>query len=214
MENLFSESVNAVIVLFALMNPFSLLGIYLPLTNRFSSKDRRKILIVMIVAINIILFSFLFFGLEILGFFGVDIAGFTTAGGVIIFLIGLSMIRAKHEDEHKHGNNLDDRPQDQSPTSVAVVPLAIPILAGPGTISTVINLSHTYNSGTGDVAISLGIIIVLGIVFTVFFFGTSILSILGKTGLNIVTRIMGLFLMAIAFDMLAKGLIGLFPALT
>lgn len=124
------------------------------------------------------------------------------------------MVRAKHEEDHKHENNITEHAEDQNPVSVATVPLTIPILAGPGTISTVINLSHTYDSVTGDLAISIGIIVVSLIVFTVFFFAPIISSKLGKTGLNIITRIMGLILMALAFDMLAKGITNLFPALS
>ena len=166
----------------------------------------------MVLAINAILFVFLFTGTQLLNFFGVDIAGFTMAGGIIIFLIGLGMIRAKHEEDHVRGN--EDASEIDSPSSIATVPLAIPILAGPGTISTVINLSHTYNSNTGFISIAIGIITVSLIVFVVFFFAPVIAKKLGRTGLNVITRIMGLILMAMAFDMLAKGLIGLFPILS
>lgn len=213
MENtLAAEIPNSITILFALMNPFALLGIYINLTEKYKSNERKKILIVMVLAINAILFVFLFTGTQLLNFFGVDIAGFTMAGGIIIFLIGLGMIRAKHEEDHVRGN--EDASEIDSPSSIATVPLAIPILAGPGTISTVINLSHTYNSNTGFISISIGIITVSLIVFVVFFFAPVIAKKLGRTGLNVITRIMGLILMAMAFDMLAKGLIGLFPILS
>lgn len=193
------------------MNPFALLGIYINLTQKYTPPERKKILVVMVLALNVILFVFLFTGTKLLSFFGVDIAGFTMAGGVIIFLIGLGMIRAKHEEEHVRGN--EDATEKDSPSSIATVPLAIPILGGPGTISTVINLSHTYSSTTGYIAIAIGIIIVTMIVFVVFFYASIIAKKLGRTGLNVITRIMGLILMAMAFDMLAKGITGLFPML-
>jgi len=209
--NLAAEIPNAITVLFALMNPFALLGIYINLTEKYKSSARKKILLVMVLAVNGILFAFLFTGTQLLNFFGVDIAGFTMAGGIIIFLIGLGMIRAKHEEDKARGN--EDAIEKESPSSIATVPLAIPILAGPGTISTVINLSHTYHSSTGFIAIAIGIVTVSLIVFTVFFFAPIIAKKLGKTGLNVITRIMGLILMAMAFDMLAKGLTELFPIL-
>ena len=193
------------------MNPFALLGIYINLTQKYSLPEKKKILVVMVIAVNIILFVFLFTGTKLLNFFGVDIAGFTMAGGIIIFLIGLGMIRAKHEEDHLRGN--EDATEKDSPSSIATVPLAIPILGGPGTISTVINLSHTYNSTTGFIAIAIGIVTVTLIVFVVFFYASRIAKKLGRTGLNVITRIMGLILMAMAFDMLAKGLVGLFPIL-
>lgn len=201
------------IALFALMNPFSLLGIYLDITQKFSELYKKKLLLVMIIAVNIILFSFLFGGEELLGFFGVDLAGFTVAGGIIIFLMGLTMVRAKHSEIHHASEEGEEAKGVENPASVGVVPLAIPILAGPGTISVVINNAHTFNSLTGDLAIVIGIVLVSIIVYFVFRFGTIIAKKLGKTGMNIITRIMGLILMAMAFDMMAKGLTGLFPAL-
>lgn len=210
--SLATEIPNSITILFALMNPFALLGIYINLTEKYKPKEKKKILVVMVLAINTILFVFLFTGTQLLNFFGVDIAGFTMAGGIIIFLIGLGMIRAKHEEDHVRGN--EDASEKDNPSSVATVPLAIPILAGPGTISTVINLSHTYNSSTGFIAIAVGIVTVSLIVFAVFLFAPVIAKKLGRTGLNVITRIMGLILMAMAFDMLAKGLMGLFPILS
>jgi len=201
------------IALFALMNPFSLLGIYLDITQKFSELYKKKLLLVMIIAVNIILFSFLFGGEELLGFFGVDLAGFTVAGGIIIFLMGLTMVRAKQSEIHHTSEEGEEAKGGENPASVGVVPLAIPILAGPGTISVVINNAHTFNSLTGDLAIVIGIVLVSIIVYFVFRFGTIIAKKLGKTGMNIITRIMGLILMAMAFDMMAKGLTGLFPAL-
>lgn len=87
-ESLFTEIPTAIITLFTLMNPFALLGIYLVLTKNYSNKNRKYLLVVMVIAVNIVLFAFLYAGIEILDFFGVDIAGFTTAGGLIILLIG------------------------------------------------------------------------------------------------------------------------------
>lgn len=210
-DTLAIEIPNAITVLFALMNPFALLGIYINLTSKYQPKERKKILLVMVAAVNVILFVFLFSGIQLLHFFGVDIAGFTMAGGIIIFLIGLGMITAKHEEDKSRGN--EDAHEIENPSSIATVPLAIPLLAGPGTISTVINLSHTYNSNTGFLSIGLGIIVVSLVVLVVFYFAPTIAKKLGKTGLNVITRIMGLILMAMAFDMLAKGLVGLFPIL-
>jgi len=208
---LIAEIPNSITVLFAIMNPFALLGIYINLTQKYSPSAKKKILVVMVIALNVILFIFLFTGLDLLNFFGVDIAGFTTAGGIIILLMGLNMMRAKHEEDNTRGN--EDAIEKENPVSLAVTPLAIPILAGPGTISTVINLSHTYNSNTGNIAIIIGIITVSIVVFVVFFFAPIISKKLGKTGLTVITKIMGLILMAMAFDMLAKGLKGLFPIL-
>ena len=213
-EVLFTEIPTAIVALFALMNPFPLLGIYIALTKNHTKQNRKHLLIVMVIAINLVLFAFLYTGTEILNFFGIDIAGFTVAGGFVILLIGLSMIRSDHSQKNEQQNNIPEHLENPNPISVGIVPLTIPILAGPGTISTVINLSNTFNSVTGNIAISIAIIVVTLFVFVAFSFAPIISSKLGKTGLSIITKIMGLILMALAFDMLAKGITGLFPALS
>jgi len=199
--------------IFVLMNPFSLLGIYLDITKKFSINFKKKLLITMTVAVNVVLFSFLFGGEIILKFFGIDLAGFTIAGGILILLMGLAMVKAQnHESQHKLEEG-EDAKSSVNPSSIGVVPLALPILAGPGTISVVINNANTYNDFNGYLAISIGIIIVSIIVYVVFRFAEIISKKIGRTGLNIISRVMGLILMAIAIDMIAKGIAHIFPTL-
>lgn len=199
--------------LFIIMNPFPLLGVYLGITEKFSVSFKKKLLIAMTVAVNVILLTFLFSGNLVLDFFGVDLAGFTVAGGILIFFIGFSMVKAKNSDIHHKKEEQEEAKNSDSPVSVGVVPLAIPILAGPGTISIVMNKSYSYPDFNGYLAISLGIVIVSIIVYVVFTFSGVISKKLGNTGLNIITRIMGIFLIAISIDMIAKGISELFPIL-
>jgi len=201
------------ISIFVLMNPFSLLGVYLEITEKFSKNFKKKLLITMTVAVNVVLFSFLFGGEIILNFFGIDLAGFTAAGGILIFLMGLSMVRAKTPESHHNAEERKDAKESENPSSVGVVPLALPILAGPGTISVVINNAYTHPDVNGYLAISMGIIAVSIIVYVVFRFASGISKRIGRTGLNIITRVMGLILMALALDMMAKGISQLFPVL-
>lgn len=168
----------------------------------------------MTVAVNAILFAFLFGGEYILNFFGIDMAGFTAAGGILIFLMGISMVQAKKPESHHKAEEREDAKESESPSSVGVVPLALPILAGPGTISVVINNAYSHPDFNGYVAISVGIVTVSIIVYVVFRFAEIISKKIGRTGLNIITRVMGLMLMALALDMIARGLSELFPALS
>lgn len=202
-----------IITLFIIMNPFPLLGLYLLITDKFPVNFKNKVLIAMTIGVNVILFTFLFGGNLVLDFFGIDIASFTVAGGLIIFLIGLSMIRAKTSDIHHKKEEGESAKNSDNPVSIGIVPFAIPILAGPGTISILMNKSHAYPDFNGYLAISLGIIIVSIIVYFVFRFSGVIMKKLGNTGLNIITRVMGIFLLAISIDMLAKGISELFPVL-
>lgn len=201
------------VAIFVLMNPFSLLGVYLEITEKFNRDFKKKLLIAMTVAVNVILFSFLFGGEIILNFFGIDMAGFTTAGGILIFLMGISMVRAKNPESHHKDEEREDAKESENPSSVGVVPLALPILAGPGTISVVINNSYAHPDFNGVLAISIGIISVSIIVYIVFRFADMISKKIGRTGLNIITRVMGLILMALALDMIARGMSQLFPGI-
>lgn len=199
--------------IFILMNPFSLLGVYLGITEKFSASFKKKLLIIMTITVNVILLTFLFGGTLVLDFFGVDLAGFTVAGGILIFFIGFSMVKAKNSDIHHNKEEQEDAKKSVNPVSVGVVPLGIPILAGPGTISIVMNKSHTYPDFNGYLAIAIAIIIVSIIVYVVFRFSGVISKKLGNTGLNIITRIMGIFLIAISIDMIVRGISELFPIL-
>lgn len=201
------------ISIFVLMNPFSLLGVYLEITGKFSSDFKKKLLIAMTIAVNVVLFSFLFGGEIILNFFGIDLAGFTAAGGILIFLMGLSMVRAKNPESHHSDEEREDAKESESPSSVGVVPLALPIMAGPGTISVVINNAYAHPDFNGYLAISIAIVVTSIIAYVVFRFADIISKKIGKTGLNIITRVMGLMLMALALDMIARGISQLFPAL-
>jgi len=199
--------------IFVLMNPFSLLGIYIDITKKYSTNFKKKLLITMTIAVNVILFSFLFGGNIILQFFGIDLPGFTVAGGILILLMGISMVKAQnHESQHKFEEG-EDAKASLNPSSIGVVPLALPILAGPGTISVIINNADAYNDFNGYLAISIGIITVSIIVYVVFRFADVISKKIGQTGLNIITRVMGLILMAISIDMISEGLKQLFPTL-
>lgn len=202
------------ISIFILMNPFSLLGVYLEITGKFSNIFKKKLLISMTIAVNVILFSFLLGGEIILKFFGIDLAGFTVAGGLLILLMGLSMVRAKTPESHHSAEERKDAKESENPSSVGVVPLALPILAGPGTISVIINNAYSHPDFNGYFSIGMGIIIVSLIVYVVFRFADIISKKLGRTGLNIITRVMGLMLMALALDMIARGVSQLFPALS
>ena len=85
----------------------------------------------------------------ILNFFGIDLTGFTVAGGILIFLMGLSMVRAKTPESHHSTEERKDAKESENPSSVGVVPLALPILAGPGTISVVINNAYAHPDVNG-----------------------------------------------------------------
>lgn len=147
-------------------------------------------------------------GQAILEAFGISIASFRVAGGFLIFLMGFHMLQAKTSAV---SHTKEENQAAQEASSIAIVPLAIPLLAGPGTISSVIVFAHNTQSLAEKIGLAIVILALATFIFITYSFAPAIGKLLGKTGMNIVTRIMGLITMAIAVEFMANGLEVLFP---
>lgn len=204
------EIVTFVIAMLAITNPIGNMAIFASLTGDKTLQEKKHSALIAGIAILIILIIVTWSGDLILKAFGIDIASFETAGGLIIALMGLSMLHAKTSSIHHSKDEADDA---KTKTSVAVVPIAIPLVAGPGAITTIVVNTHTYSTIDDKLIIS-GISIVLGLILWIaFYFSAPVSKLLGVSGINIVTRIMGIILTAIAFGMMASGFKALFPGL-
>jgi multiple antibiotic resistance protein len=156
----------------------------------------------------VILLAALLSGEAILGFFGISIHSFRTAGGILLLLMSINMLIG---DKPKYAP--DDISDSDTTSSVAIVPLSTPLLAGPGAISTVILDAHK-GTNTGHYGVMALILVLLSLtVWLTFLIAPWVSQRLGKIGSNIVSRLMGLLLAAIAVEFIAGGLRGLFPAL-
>ncbi len=204
----FSDYINSLIALFAISNPIGNLPIYIGLTANKTKKQRQQTIRTASIAFAIILIVSCFMGETILSAFGISIASFRVAGGFLIFIVGFHMLQAK-TSEVKHTS--EENEEAQTANSIAIVPLALPLLAGPGTISSVIVLAHKTQSLTDKLGLSIVIIILASIIFLTYSFAPIIGKLLGKTGMNIVTRLMGLITMAMAVEFMANRLGTLFP---
>ncbi|HVO76446.1 MAG TPA: MarC family protein, partial [Candidatus Bathyarchaeia archaeon] len=138
----------------------------------------------------------------ILKLFGISIASFRIGGGILLMLMAIAMMNAKispakrtdSEEEEAHGKE-----------NVGVVPLAIPLLAGPGAISLVIIYAHKITGVINTVFLVLSIVIVAAMMWGALRLSARISKLLGQTGINIATRIMGLILAAISVEFIASG---------
>lgn len=191
--------------LLAVMNPFAILPLFIDFTD---TSNRRKTKNISILAIAIIMILTLFAGNKILRIFGITTGAFEATGGIIIFLMALAMAQGTmstmqgSKTEEKTGNAKDDP---------SVVPLAMPLLGGPGTIATII-VYHNYFPGTeGYLTVSGVLVAALLVVWTLFSFAGRINKLLGETGIKIVSRVMGIMLAAIAMEMIVNGLKDLLP---
>lgn len=150
-------------------------------------------------------------GQQIIDFFGISVGSLEVGGGIIMLLMAISMLNAQIGNTR---STPEERDEAESKNSIAVVPLAIPLLTGPGSISTVIvyaaNARHWYDR-LGLVAIGAALALIC---FFAMRLAEPIAHWIGRTGINIVTRLMGLMLSALAVEFIVDGLKALLPALT
>jgi len=161
--------------------------------------------------VAIILVVCIWLGSDILSFFGIGLPAFRTAGGVLILLMAISMLHARTS----HARHTDEEAvAAQDKEAIAVVPLAIPLMAGPGAISLVIIDAQNIAHWPGLLYLSLGCVAVALIIWLVLHLAEPLGRLMGITGLNITTRIMGLLLAAIGVQFIADGMLKLFPGLS
>ena len=196
--------------LIAIVNPVGAVPLFVNMTNQQTSAQKKHTGLVASVATCVVLLVVLLTGETILRFFGISIASFRVGGGILLLLIAISMLHAKTSPaKHTEEEALDSSERD----SVAVVPLAIPILAGPGAISTVILYAQRRASFGHYLLLAGEIVLISLVVFICFAAAPYLARMLGKTGINIITRIMGLIMAAIGVEFIANGLKQLFPVL-
>jgi len=203
----FTEYTKIFISLFAIIDPVGIIPIIIAFTAGMTAQKRERVGRMASLSVLTILLAALLLGEAILEFFGISIHSFRTAGGILLLLMSINMLIGD-----KPKRTPDDSDGDAT-SSVAIVPLSTPLLAGPGAISTVILDAHKA-SDPGHYAAMGFILFLLSItVWLTFLIAPWVSQRLGSIGSNIVTRLMGLLLAAIAVEFMAGGLRGLFPAL-
>ncbi|MCK0094337.1 MarC family protein [Yoonia sp. F2084L] len=191
--------------LFIIIDPPGLAPVFIALTQGMNAAQRRAIAIRAFFVASSLMMVFLFLGEAVLGFIGISMDAFRIAGGILLFLTALDMLfqrrQARREDNAAEG-------QAEHHDDPSVFPLSLPLIVGPGAITTVILLAGEAQ-GAADMGAIAGVIIaVLMIVLLAFLAAPAIERVLGKTGLNIVTRVLGMLLAALAVQFVLDGLRG------
>ena len=195
--------------LFSMMNPIGNLGIFAGMTADRPDAEVRQVAWTCAVATVVTLLVVTWTGPLLLDFFGITVNSLRAAGGVIVLLIGLHMITNRSAHQHTAGEIEDSKDREM----IGVVPLAIPIVAGPGTMATVLVAAEQHSSVLSKAEISVVIAALAAVTGLLFHFATPISGRLGHAGMGVVTRVMGMVLVAIAMGMLADGLKGMLPGL-
>lgn len=191
------------LTLFSIMDPFGLIPLFLAFTDSQSDEQRTRIIRRSVISTAVILIIAALAGKYLLSFFGINIHSFQIAGGILLLLIALNMLQAKRSMLKTTPIEQDEAIEKED---VSVVPLAMPLLAGPGTISMVIVFSASMESVV-EKLILVGIIIVVSLtVWPILMLSKWIGKKLGSTGINITVRIMGLILASIAVKFILEGI--------
>ena len=203
-----SELISAFGAFFAIMNPFVNLPIFLALTSDFSVSEQRKLAIRVALACLLMSGVILIAGQQIISFFGITIDQFRIAGGIVLAHIAWSMLNGESIASH-HGTD-DEKDHMQELTQLAFYPLAFPIIVGPGTIASII-----IYTGQSSVLLVGGVVAaIILLLAVVFYFAAFFGKILSDTMRVIMTRLMGMILLAIAVEMVASGAKAVFPGLS
>jgi len=205
------ELVKAALALFAIVDPVGVIPIFLLATHGYTPAQSHAAARIAALTVLGVLTLFTFAGEPLLAFFGIRLAAFAVAGGLLLLLLALSMVQARVSPQRQ---TQDEAAEAEEREAVGVVPLGIPLLAGPGAITHVIVAA---SAARGEVLHQAALLVPVGLValsvWLSFRAAPVISRRLGKTGIHVVTRLMGLIIAAISVEMIADGLGKLFPGL-
>jgi multiple antibiotic resistance protein len=184
------DLVKAIIALFIIVDPFGNIPIFMGLTETIPENQRKKLYNTATLVGVILLLVFAFTGQEILTIFGLSIYSFEVAGGILLLIVSIRILISgtKHDDA-------------ESPETLGAVPIAIPLLVGPGAITTTIFNLQTY----GIITSIISVIFVLALTWVILRFINPIYKVLGKTGSLVIARVMALLIAAIAIQYILTG---------
>src|SRR5688572_4913483 len=189
--------------LLAIVNPLSAVPVFLAMTVRYDPRQRARTLQRAVATAFAVLLAFALLGNWILRFFGITTEAFQIAGGILFFGIGWDMLQAKRSGvkatraEESEGVTKED---------IGVTPLGLPMLAGPGAITTVIALLARATAPIETVLVYVSIALALGVSWIVLAAAPHVVRRVGQTGLNVMTRIMGLLVTVIGVQLVIDGL--------
>lgn len=198
------------VTLLAIVNPLAIVPFFIHYTQGFNATQRQRTVWISSGTAFAVIAGCAILGLHLLEFFGISLASFQVGGGLLLMTSALSMINAQPAEaranaEEIQGAGLKD--------SIAVVPLTIPLLTGPATMSTVVIYADQAKTAFQLLTLVGYGVVVAGATALCFSLATPIARVLGQTGINVMTRLMGLILAALAVEVMTNGLHKLFPGL-
>jgi multiple antibiotic resistance protein len=198
--------------LFAVIDPLGCIPFFSGLTASMSERQKRRTLWRSLAVASGVLIVFAWFGSQLLHLFGITIDAFRIAGGVIFFGIGLDMLQSQPRRwrtgiNRAFARDREDALEAHEHEDPSITPLAIPLLAGPGSITTVMVLRPQMEGVAGALLVSAAVVAILALTGLILAGADRVLHRLGRTGLRIVEKLMGLLLTVIAVQLVIDGLV-------
>ena len=198
------------VTLLAIVNPLAIVPFFIHYTQDFTNEQRRRTILISSFSAFVVIAICALMGLHILQFFGISLASFQVGGGMLLLTSALAMLNAQPAEAKSNEEEMHDA---AARASIAVVPLTIPLLTGPATMSTVVIYADKAKTVLQlTTLVGYGVVIALATAVC-FSLAQPIARFLGKTGINVMTRLMGLILAALAVEVMSDGLVKLFPVL-
>lgn len=198
--------ITAFATLFVIIDPIGLMPVFVALTQGMSEQRRRSIAIRSVATATVLLTLFGLLGEAVLGFIGISMDAFRIAGGVLLFLTALDMLFDRRSK--RRGDQAEEAANDDDFDDPSVFPLATPLLAGPGSIATMILLVGHSDGTLGLIGVLLTMLAVLFCALALFFTASHFERVLGPTGINVVTRLLGMLLGALSIQFVLDGIQG------
>ncbi|SFE51914.1 MarC family protein [Paracidovorax wautersii] len=206
--------IKPLIALLAIVNPLAIVPFFIHYTTGFSAAQRRRTIQVAAFSAFCVIAACALLGLQILAFFNISLQSFQVGGGLLLLISAMNMLNAQPAEAKPMTNELEEGAEKAAQgDSIAVVPLTIPLLTGPASMSTVVIYADRAQTVWQHLAlVGYGVVIAAATALC-FSLAEPIARVLGKTGINVMTRLMGLILAALAVEVMADGLGKLFPVL-
>jgi len=198
------------VTLLAIVNPLAIVPFFIHYTQDFNPAQRKRTIWISSFSCFVVIATCALMGLDILKFFGISLASFQVGGGMLLLTSALAMLNAQPAEAKSNQEEMNDA---AARASIAVVPLTIPLLTGPATMSTVVIYAAQAKTFV-QLATLVGYGVVIALATAICFsLAQPIARFLGKTGINVMTRLMGLILAALSVEVMSDGLTKLFPVL-
>ena len=202
------------LTLITIVNPLAIVPFFIHYTQGFTAAQRIHTIRTVAVTTFIVIAACALFGLQVLEFFNISLQSFQVGGGLLLLLSAMNMLNARPAEDRPNESTLQEGVEKAAMgDSVAVVPLTIPLLTGPAAMSTVVIYADQASSIWQHLALVGYGIVVAACVWGSFYMAEPIARVLGKTGINVMTRLMGLILAALSIEVMSGGLSKMFPIL-